>query len=687
MAKASPIQNNFNGGELSPLLYGRTDIDKYRTGMAVCKNAVTLIQGPWLRRSGTKYVAEVKDSTKTTRAVGFEFSTTQAYIIEFGDLYLRFYMDRAQILDAGSPYEIVTPYAEADINSLKFVQSTDTLYIFHENYKPAKLTRTGHTNWTLTDLDFQDGPYLLENITPTTFNSSLATGSVTVTVSSIVGINNGTGMQPGDVGRVFRIENGSGGWGWGKITAVNNTLEFEGDIIEGSVATSATGKWRLGVWSDTAGHPSVGTFVEDRLVLAGSSEAPQRVDGSRSSRYENFAPTELDSSVLDDNEISFTLNASQVNRIQWLVVAEQAMLVGTVGAEWVVRPSSLGEALTPSNVVARVSSTNGSSSAQAIRVGAATIFIQNSTRKVRDIRYKGIDTDGFDARDLSIMSEHMTVGGISNLVYQRDPQSILWARRNDGRLLGLTYDENNQVTGWHLHELGGFSDAAKTVHAKFKSEAVIPTPDGLSDEVWVIAERNINGVAKQYVEFLMPFWEKGNAQEDAFFVDCGLTYDGVPATTISGLDHLEGETVQVLADGAVQPDVTVSGGSVTIDRPASKIHFGFQYVSDGKILRLEAGASDGTAQGKTKVINSVVFRLYDSLGLEYGPELTDTMDEYFFRKAGDPTNTAVPLFNGDIKIETWPGDADTKGQIAWRQSAPLPLCVQALMPQVRTEDE
>jgi hypothetical protein len=142
MPKVAPLQSNFNGGEFSPLLYGRVDTDRYGTGLATCLNYKPTIQGGLIRRPGSYYVAEVKDSTKATRLVEFEFSTTQAYIIEFGDQYFRFYRNHGQI---GAPYEIASPYLEADLFDLRFTQSADVLYITHPDYEPRKLSRTGHT--------------------------------------------------------------------------------------------------------------------------------------------------------------------------------------------------------------------------------------------------------------------------------------------------------------------------------------------------------------------------------------------------------------------------------------------------------------------------------------------------------------------------------------------------------------
>ena len=194
MAKQDYLQSNFNGGEVSPLVYGRPDLDKYQTGLRTCKNFIPLLQGPVERRPGTAHIVECKTSSKAARLVRFEFSTQQAYQIEFGDLYIRFIKDRGQIESGGSPVEVVTTYAEADLFQLKYAQSADVLYVTHPSYPPRKIERTSDTAWSITTIAFEDGPYLITNSSTTTLLLSGTTGSVTVTASAITGINSDTGF-------------------------------------------------------------------------------------------------------------------------------------------------------------------------------------------------------------------------------------------------------------------------------------------------------------------------------------------------------------------------------------------------------------------------------------------------------------------------------------------------------------
>jgi hypothetical protein len=761
MAKVAAIQNNFNGGEISPLLYGRPDVDRYKTGLKTCLNFIPLVQGPVERRPGTVHITEVKTSSAATRIVRFEFSTSQAYIIEFGNLYCRFIKDNAQIV-SGTPVELVTTYLTADLFQLKFAQSADVLYVTHPDYPPRKISRTSDTAWSITNITFSDGPFLNTNVETTTLGLSALTGSVTVTASAITGINSDTGFQTTDIGRQIRWKDAAANWTFLTITARASTTSVTA-TIDGpdASATTATVNWRLGVWSETTGYPAAVTFHQNRLAFAGPTDNPQRVDLSRTGDFENFAPTQPDATVVDDNGVTNTLSADTVNAIRWLADDEKGLLIGTVGGEWVMRPSDTGAVLTPSTVQSKRSSAYGSANIQPIRAGRAVIFAQKALRKLRELAYV-FEDDGFRAPDLTLISEHITRTGVVDMAYQSEPQSLIWVVLTDGTLVCLTYDRDQKVVGWSRHVVGGVSDAGST-QAKVESVAVIPNAEGTADELYAVVQRHIDGASVRYIEYLKPLWDGINDQEDAFFVDSGLSLD-VPLTitgitqadpavvtatshgfsdgdevritevegmtevnkvayivanktthtfeltdrdgndidstgftayvqngevrervlTLSNLSHLEGETVQILAEGATHADKTVTSGSVTLDRKTSKAHVGLPYVSDFEMLRLDVGAQDGTSQGKFNRFHRVIIRFLTTLGGFYGPD-TDSLDQISFREGGDPMDTAVPLFTGDLELE-WDGAYDSDNHIFYRQTQPLPVIIQAVMPQMITQD-
>lgn len=831
MPKVSPAQTSFNGGEFSPLLYGRVDNDRYNTGLKRCLNYIPTIQGGLTRRPGTYYVNEVKDSDDSTRLISFQFSITQAYIIEAGDLYFRFYKDNGVIESSpGTPYEIVSGYDKADLFQLKFTQSADVLYITHPDYPPSKLSRVSDTNWTLEEIEFFNGPYLPNNDRGFTITPGAATGNgVTITsgpTNSVTGTSNAAGLvrltigahlykvgdkvhvssvlgtteangnwtiasvgatridlagstyanawisggtvYPGvftpstDIGRLIRMQEGAA-WGWGVIATVTNYAVATIDIEATLTNTNAKKIWRLGVWSDTTGYPAAVVFHEDRLCFTGAPNTPQRIDGSRTSDYENFSPSDADGTITASHAINFTLNANDVNVARWLTSDEKGLLAGTVGGEWVMRASSLSEAISPTNVTAKKSTSYGSANIQPVQVGKATLFIQRSTRKLREFVYF-YDVDGFRSPDLTILAEHITGEGVIEVAYQREPQSLIWLVREDGSLIAVTYerDLDSLRAGWHEHVVGGFGDAANN-QAKVESIAVIPSPDSTREEVWMVVKRYINGAVFRSVEYMTKLFEDTDDQSEAFFVDCGLTYDDPKTITaitkasvgvitvvghgfnngdklllndilgmselngitvlvankttdtfeitdnsgtninttnyttyvsggkarkmvssVSGLTHLEGQTVSVLADGAVQPNKVVTSGAVTITPKAAIIHIGLPYNSDGQMLRLEAGSADGTALGKTRRTHRVGFLLHRSLGLQIGTSF-DELDTVTFRRTSDPMTRAPALFSGIIS-ESIQADYDFENQICWRQSQPLPSTILAIMPQMVTQD-
>lgn len=700
MPTAHPIQNNTNAGEISPLLEGRVDLKPYVNGVKRCLNFVPLAQGPITRRPGTMYVAAPKFTAKAARLERFEYSTVQAYILEFGDLYVRFFRNEGRLESPpGTPIEVVTPYPEATVFDLRTVQSADTLYIMHKTYLQRKLIRNSSISWTLTPISFLDGPYLNTNTTATTLALSGTTGSVTVTASAITGINNNTGFAVTDIGRRLRFKDPANNWTWLSITAFTSTTVVTA-TINGSAASAGTAtiNWRIGVWSDTTGYPTCATFFGDRLYFSGCPSYPDRIDGSNVSDYENFAPSNAAGTVADNNAVSFTLNSTTVNAVFWMADNAQGLLVGTNGAEWVVAASTLGEALTPTNVSAKLQTRFGSRFVAPLLTGKTVLFLQRAGRKIREYLYTYLEGT-FDAPDISILSEHITVGGITQMAYQSEPQSIGYMTRADGTLLSLTYEKAQQVYGWARHVLGGdpnlsmFSSGAlvNPLYSKVESVACIPASSTQSDEVWLLVSRTLNGTATKSIEYLSPFYIDEDDVGERYFVDMGAIYNGAPTTTVTGLTWFpDGTTLTVLADGATHPNVIVTGGAITLNRSASIVHVGLGYNSDLWTNRINAGAADGTAQGKIKRIHKVVFRFFTTLGLKYGPvppDATKTLDTYTFRKTSDPMSAKVPYLSDDTHDILWKGDYEKTGRVFIRADQPLPMILLAAMPSVQTQDE
>jgi hypothetical protein len=685
MPRTTWTQNNFNAGEWSPLTYGRSDVGKYTNALATCLNYVPTTQGGLTRRPGTKYVANTK-SNGVVRLVQFEFSITQAYILEFGNLYVRFYTLGGQLLSGMSPYEIATPYTTADLADLSFTQSADVLYIAHRNYKPRKLSRIGPTNWTLTAITTKDGPYgpfnTIAGLGATTLTPSVTTGTGTLTASTSI-------FTTEDVGRQVRIQHTST-WGSATITSYTSGTVVNITVNNNFGAATASSVWRLGSWygtegsSATARYPGAVTFNQDRLTYASTWTDPNRIDASNSGDYENFAPTKTDGTVVDSNALAFSLNSSKVNAINWLISDEWGLLAGTASSEWVVAASTTQVALTPTNVNAKQITNYGGTNVPPVRIGKSTLFVQRTKRKVREMTYQ-FTLGTFQAPDISLVSEHLTKSGIKQMAVQLAPQSTVWLVTNDGVLVGIIYDKDQDVVGWHRHQLGGFSDVAQTQPPVVESIGVIPNTNIDRDDLWVVVRRTINGSTVRTVELMQKFWEDGDTLPDAYFVDCGATYSGAATNTITGLTWLVGQTVSVLADGSVHPNCLVSaGGAITLQRNVTKAQIGLGYNSTGKTMRIEAGGADGPAQGKLKRIHRSIFRFFQSVGLNV-QATNGTGYPQPWRTSADLMDNPVALYTGD-KRWSWEGSYELEGQVSWTQSDPLPSNVLMVSAQLDTQD-
>jgi len=752
MARVAAQLTNFTGGEFSPRLEGRNDLSKYTSACKTLENFVIYPHGSAARRSGTQFVAEVKDSAAKTRLIPFEFSTTQTYMMEFGNQYIRFYKDNGAILEgnvtisgatqanpvvitatghsysngdeieisgvvgmtelngkrylvankttntfeitdidgtningtgftaytsggvANRVYEISTPYLTAELFDLKFAQSADVMYITHPNHEVEKLSRTGHTSWTLADVDFTDGPYLDNNITATTLNPgshTVGTG-VAVVASATTGINGGSGFLATDVGRLIRFRDG-----YMKVTARADTTNITVEIIEDLGSSTASTDFALGSFSDTTGHPTCVTFFEQRLVFAGTTDQPQTVFFSKSGDYENMNENR-GGTIADDDAIIYTIASNQVNAIRFMT-ATRTLIIGTAGGEFTVSGGGTDVAITPTNILIKKQSNHGAANLDAVSAGNATLFVQRAKRKVRELAYN-FDVDGYLAPDMTILAEHITEGGVTQMAYQQEPNSILWMVRNDGQLIGFTYQRDQQVTAWHRHIFGGVFGSGNAV---CESVSVIPTDDN-EYQVYVIIKRTINSVTRRYVEYLNNF-DFDETDDTTFnFLDSQLNYDGSATTTISGLDHLEGQSVSILANGATHPDKTVSSGSITLDRSSTKVKVGLSYTSLLQTMRLDAGSQDGTSQGRTKRIFDVTIRMYESIGVEVGPDLSN-MERIPFRSSADDMDSGLGVFTGDKEVE-FRGNYETDGFVFVRQTQPLPLTILSLYPKLQTND-
>lgn len=840
--KVTGLVSNFTAGEISPKLDVRVDTKKYANGAFTLENCIVMPHGGVRKRPGTKFVAEIKDSSDDSRLIPFEFNTDQTYMLEFGDGYIRPFKDQAVIVassktitgitkanpgvitaashgfstgdqvylsdiggmtelnnrrvtitvlsantfsigvntssyttytsggTASKGVEITTTYSLAEAQELTYAQSADTLFLAHKDHPIRKLTRTSHTAWTLSDAEIENGPFRTINsdetlrLTPSSFSGSAtaygthvvgetftltATGGAPFTsdmVGALFRLNedgSGTGVPApplGDSnvdplaalpvytsdGKVYGMTNvnNGGGYSWGnwnrvpnhdngtvrvigvkgtgsayfdavflhpsyclvEITGYTSTTVVTCEIVKyhmpESVVTNGTVFWEEGAWSTERGYPGVIGFHEGRLFAAASDGDPQNVWGSRSQAFEDFQD-----GPDDDHALVYTAASGKIDRFLWME-SGKTLCLGTASNVYVAAASSQNEALTPSNVRMVPQSPYGSSSSvKPVRIGNTILFgqrrgdVTNPARKVREFQYS-FESDSYNAADVTIVSEHITGTGIAEMAYQADPDSVMFAVRADGQLACLTYETEQDVKGWHRQIIGGSFGSGDAVVERI---AVIPGSDG--DDVWLIVKRTINGSTKRYIEVLTTGLLDETAEDDAVYLDSALTYDGSETDTITGLWHLEGEEVYVLADGSKQGPFTVSGGSITLDIAASVVQVGLAYTTVIETTDLEVGARAGTAKSRQKLISELYADLYRSRGGRFGAGgrtyNANRMDDIVYRVPADPMGSSPPLKTGLMRL-SFPGGWENEAIIRFEHDEPYPFTILGIVAEVST---
>lgn len=512
---------------------------------------------------------------------------------------------------------------------------------------------------------------------------------------------NTSGASTANVGRHFRLNFG-GTQVWGKLTAVvgGDTNSFDVNLLQDpprnpNDSTEIFGKgvpdsWRLGAWCGLwstddfwgTGYPAIGVFHEQRLVTARSLKEPQSIWMSRSAVYNDHGPTEQDSSVQDDNGIAYTLVSRRLNRIEW-IESGPTLLIGTSGEEWQVKAaSSIAAPLTPTNISVTPQSSAGTiARAHGHRVNSAVLFVNRSGRKVLHMQYN-FELDQFVAKDLTILSDHILAEGGTRgdqTTYQQEPHSLFWVARQDGKLVCLTYQPDQEVYAFTKHYIGGTTSTA----AKVESLTSIPNSTGTEDYVYMVVSRTINGVFCRFIErFAANLSPSPVFDDQKNFLDAYKDFtSGSPTTAVTGMTHLAGETVHVWADGLyVGTKVVTVGGGITLAVAASAVRVGYCATATVKTLRPEAPQPQGTSQGKTKRIHSLSLRLQDTYNFKIGTTASDLVTLDVTRDTGLETTLAA-LYTGD-RIFSPEQPWSTDSQLLIVQDLPYNLHLVSVMPVV-----
>lgn len=422
------------------------------------------------------------------------------------------------------------------------------------------------------------------------------------------------------------------------------------------VFSGAPAAWTDGSW------PRAVTFHQQRLWIAGTAGKPQTVWASKTGEFENFTTGTDDAAGL-----AVTLASGDVNAVRWMMSA-RALLIGTAGGEWVIDGGGMDQAITSKSITARRNSNYGTAGVTPCMVGTAVLHASADRRRLCELAYSFQD-DGYISTDLSLLGEHITRGRLRAVAHAPDPDGIVWCVLDTGELAGLTYLRGQDVIGWHRHPTQG------------RVLGVAAIPEEYGSEVWLAVERK-NGVC---MERMLPAWDGENTNDPAcWYVDCGLQYAGEPTTTVRGLEHLEGESVQVLADGATHADVVVTGGTIALDTPASLVTVGLGYRWRVAPMMPEGGSPAGTAQGKRKRLAGVTVRTYKSLGLQYGlyaPLRDMPLYDVPNREVNDAMDRAPAPHTGDLYLDM-PDNWGSDGRYTLAGTLPLPATLVLLVPRL-----
>ena len=660
----------FSGGEVTPEFWGQIGDSKFQSGLATCRNMIVLPHGPVANRPGFAYVNTVKTPAKRTRLVPFTYSTTQTMVLEFGEFYVRFHTMGATLLAStgGVPYEVATPYAEADLFDLHFVQSADVLTLVHPSYAPRELKRLGATNWTLTTISFVSslGTPGAPTVTPT--GSGTTVYNYVVTSVGATGLEesaaSGAGSGTGNVlvtGQYMTINWTSTGAARYNVYKQSNGLygyigQTDGTTFKDDNITANLGKTPPIVNNpfNAAGYyPGAVSYFEQRRCFAGSTNEPQNLRMTRSGTESNLT---YSIPVRDDDSINIRVAAREANTIRHIVPLSNLVLL-TAAAEWRVT-SVNSDAITPTSISVKPQSYVGANNVQPVIVNNNILYAASRGGHLREMAYS-FQAGGYITGDLSLRAPHLFDGlDIVDMAYSKAPQPLVWSVSSNGKLLGLTYVPEQQLGALHQHDTDGL----------FESCCVVA--EGSTDVLYVIVKRTINGTATRYVERMASRLLTSDPA-DAFFVDSGATYSGAAATVISGLSWLEGKTVSVLGNGAVFPQKVVVGGSITLEQACTKVQVGLPITADVQTLPLSAQLQDGSfGQGHVKNVNKVWLRVYKSSGVFAGPSVDKLVQ--FKQRTTEAYGAPPALISTEIEIMLEPS-WQQGGQIYVRQSDPLPL--------------
>ena len=757
MSDTRVYQRAFGGGEITPELFGRIDLVKNQTGLALCRNFRVLPHGPVVNREGTTFINEVKTSSKKTRIIPFTLSDTVTYLLEFGDQYIRFHSNGGTVLEtakaitgitqanpgvvtsaahgfangqwvyiasvagmtqvngrffvvsaaaantfaltvaagnninttgytayssggtASRVYEIASPYLEADLFKLHYAQSTVKLSITHPSYASRELVITSPTSWALNTISFASplsppaGVVANASVSVGVSAASIAHYYVVTSVDADGNESVASGPQfainnlytAGNLNSVVWTSNSSFRYRVYRSSNAGQVYGFIGEANDGaspalldqniSADFSRVPPLNQTIFASTGNYPAAVSYFEQRRTFSGTNNEPQTTWLTRTGSDQNMAQS---SPLRDDDPFDFKVASREATQVKHIVPLDDLLLFSGYVIWRCFSISS--DALTPTTVVVRPLVYTGATDVQPVATGKSILFEEARSGHVNEIRYSW-QQNGYDVKDVSLMSPHLFDGyTLSDLSFSSGRLKTAWAVRSDGTLLGLTYIPEQEVAAWHRHDTSGSFESVATIQ------------EGTEDGVYFIVKRTINSRTVRYIERLKT--AATTVLADSFYVDAGLTYNGASTTTISGLYHLEGKVVNVLADGAEHAQKTVSSGGITLDNAASKVTVGLPITAQLTTLP-PVNEAAGLTLGQEKNVSRVSLRVVTSSSVFAGTSFTKLRE--IKQRTTEVFGAPPALITGSMQA-TVDGDWDKEAQVYIQHTKPLPLKILSL---------
>jgi hypothetical protein len=716
--KTQTIVTNFTGGERAPDLDGRVDLQRYNASAKELRNCVVLKKGGITAAPSRDHLAEIKNSATQSRLIEFIYSRATAYVLEFGNLYMRVMRNGAQIESSpGVPYEIVTPFTTAQIDALDFAYGGgDTIIFTHPEVPVQRLLRFGDASWRMEAAPFnpaalgetghRDAAVNLSIDNPAVGTGRTITASGALFLAADVGriVSWGTGTAritavggptsaTADVLTAFPAAAQAGpGWllegtplttitpsakdpegatitltlgaaGWravdvGKFVEVNGGLVeitgFTSSLIVNAVIRSVLADvvaapadaWVLrgSLWNAVDGYPRSCCFYQQRLWLGSTSKYPKSLWGSRTALFFDFTP-----GTLDDSAVYKTIDSDDSDALAWLC-SVWALLALTGSSESDAR-GGIEKPITQLNMQINERSNYGTGSARPQKVGKDLLVSEASGLAVRALANEG---EGFSSRDISVWSEHLFTSGVRAITFQQRPQQVAWIVTGDGAMVPLTYSSEQEVVAFCSSDSPGVIESAVTV------------PEGAKDVTYVIARYEVDGATKRYIERVnWSVYPGMNSRVEQTV--------GVAQATWSGFEHQEGETLALLADDVYVGTATVTGGQVTLPRPALKLAAGLPYTARAVLQAPEQGSSTGTSQGQSMSTNEVILRVLNTIGGKMNGQFINP------RQFGVGILDTAPVPSSGLRNATDFGWERGESDIVLEQDLPYPWTVLAVI--------